>query len=137
MKLCDCAGDWDDDDLDRGIRPVPNGSSVPVKKRVSTQKLLLGRKANISIEEELYSMLPVVYCIPLDRALARKTHVVAGGGSGRKMRRNFGGKLESTVHVAYQKARYFAPPMKDVMIHMNFIGILSFILGNCVHNRDV
>ena len=45
--------------------------------------------------------------------------------------------LESTVHVAYQKARYFAPPMKDVMIHMNFIGILSFILGNCVHNRDV
>lgn len=60
MKLCDCDGDWDDDDLDRGIRPVPNGSSVPVKKRVRTQKLLLGRKVNISIEEELYyySMLP-------------------------------------------------------------------------------
>ena len=76
MKLGDCAGDCDDDDLDRGIRPVPNGSSVPAKKRVSTQKLLLGRKANISIEEELYSMLPVVYCIPLDRALARKTHVL-------------------------------------------------------------
>ena len=46
--------------------------------------------------------------------------------------------LESTVHVAYQKARYFAPPMKDVMIHMNFIGILSFIWANYYgYNHDV
>lgn len=46
--------------------------------------------------------------------------------------------LESTIHVVYRKLKYIMPPMKDIMINMNFVGILPIIWANYYgYNHDV
>ena len=36
-------------------------------------------------------------------------------------------QTESTIHVAYRKLEHISPPMKDIMISMNFVGILPLV----------
>ena len=39
-------------------------------------------------------------------------------------------RLESTIHAVYQKIIFITPPIKDIMITMNFVGILPIIWAN-------
>ena len=36
-------------------------------------------------------------------------------------------QTESTIHIVYKKLEHTSPPMKDIMIAMNFVGILPLI----------
>ena len=46
--------------------------------------------------------------------------------------------LESTIHVVYRKVKYIMPPMKDMIVTMNLVGILPIIWANYYgYNHDV
>ena len=47
-------------------------------------------------------------------------------------------QTESTIHVVYKKLEHISPPMKDMIVTMNLVGILPLIWANYYgYNHDV